>query len=108
MSARELRQASETLRGLARAVPFSKSETSCAWDTGHAIQRPDGTWMNFAPSTYAVDERTDYQAAATYFATVGPEIGLALADWLDGHTNNTNGRIDPEALHLARLVNGAA
>ena len=93
MSANELRQAAETLRGRAGATTPDRE----FWTTnGIAGWACDGSWV------VEFDER-----AAAYIATMHPGVGLALADWLDSEFAHDFGPSE-HAIEVARLINGGA
>lgn len=128
MSAAELRQAAETLRGFAqKATPgpwTGRAEVAC-YDHGCSDPtRPaDGACYGVrvsAPSeSYFLSGPRHHDLAraegdAGLIATMHPGVGLALADWLDraavaldaGVDDNWPVLISP--VHLARLINERA
>jgi hypothetical protein len=129
MSAAELRQAAETLRGRAKAA------TPGTWGVGNRTniateveQHVPGSY-SYKHAIASLDE-TDYsdeyvdprenwageEEDAAYIVTMQPGVGLALADWLDwtfdqGHDGDMDDNGCSEcapALAVARLINGGA
>lgn len=113
MSAAELRQAANTLRGWAEKATSGPWEARLGGDHAWVAlyddeeKIPEGESL---PSFEQGGSATSYDAA--YIATMHPGVGLALAAWLDDearavaayHANKAN----PFALDLARLINGSA
>ena len=97
MSANELRQAAETLRGRAGATTPDREFWTTNGITGWAC---DGSWV------VEFDER-----AAAYIATMHPGVGLALADWLEQCADRLDKGHHTGSRHshrIAALINGGA
>jgi hypothetical protein len=128
MSADELRQAAETLRGVSsRATPgpWSGKAIRTCFDHGCddparpedgscygvEVSSPKQKWFLTGPRHHDLD-RAD--ADANLVATMHPGVGLALADWLDASADELDatdyGRAlfpaETTALAAARLING--
>jgi hypothetical protein len=116
MSAAELRQAAEALRGLASEVPPSDW-----WEYGldGRKMRNDGDWIVDSNKRLIAGNIGSYsdstaKAIATYIATMQPSVALALADLLDtvegalAAGGNPNAQVAVHALAVARLINGGA
>lgn len=113
MSADELRQAAETLRGWAeKATPgpwVARLGGDHAWvalyDDEDKIPADESL-----PSFEQGGGATSYDAA--YIATMHPGVGVALADWLgrvaDDYDIARYGYWSTCALNVARLINGGA
>ena len=97
MSAAELRKAAETLRGLAAACePAAGDDTSASWTDEYDAKAHER-------------EHGYYSADVAYIAKVGPDVGLALADWLDDAAARWYHHIESaSSVTLARLINGGA
>jgi hypothetical protein len=91
MSVNELRQAAETLRGLAQSVDDCQS------------------W-SFSPGTREMVGDPASNALLSFIHTMSPTLALVLADWLDqcaerlarGHHAGSR-----HSHRIARLINGA-
>lgn len=101
MSAAELREAAETLRGLA---DHAGNDTGKPWS---AQVCDDGrAWINAPDEPHAISIH-GWPAAARYIATMHPGVGTALAEWLD-YEAQFHVFAEAKSLTIARLINGGA
>jgi hypothetical protein len=106
-SADELRAAARTLR----ALLADRQLTPGPWlsmDRGDRVLW-DGEGAEDQPPVYVVDEPMSNGANADYIAVMHPDVGHALADWLDSAARDAvEIGPDPHAVAVARAINPAA
>ena len=108
VSAAELRQAAETLRERANAALDASDATE--WWNAEGLEE----------AMYSMDDSTvsGIEEDAAHLSLYTPEVGLALADWLDLEATaleqiarHLADKTEPKtwpALRAARLINGGA
>jgi len=121
----ELRSAAQTLRSLAEAAtpgPWRQHDTHLG-QYGYAATVLSGegndtdlrAWLP-SMSQEPWDETRNAWPDAAYIAVMGPNVGLALADWLDvaadyadrwPSDHQTNSPFRQGALAVARQINGS-
>jgi hypothetical protein len=109
----ELRTAARTLRSLLA----DRQLTTGPWlsmDRGDRLLW-DGEGAEDQPPVYVVDEPMSNGANADYIAVMHPDVGFALADWLDVAAryadkwpadHQTNSPFRAGGLAVARAING--